>query len=36
MLKYFEVVLNIFESSNMLEVTESWLGYSGKFSWNTQ
>ena len=32
-LKYFEVMLNIFESSYVKEVVESWLVYVNKFSW---
>ena len=32
MLKYFEVMLEIFEFSHMKEIVESWLLYANKFS----
>ena len=32
MLKYFEVMLNIFEFSHIVEIGESWLVYVNKFS----
>ena len=36
MLKYFEVMLEIFEFSHMKEIVESWLVYANKFSWIIQ
>ena len=36
MLKYFEVMLSIFEFSHVKEIVESWLGYVNKFSWVIQ
>ena len=36
MLKYFEVMLNIFEFSYEKEIIESWLVYLNKFSWIIQ
>ena len=36
MLKYFEVMLEIFEFSHMKEIVESWLLYANKFSWIIQ
>ena len=36
MLKYFEVMLNIFEFSHVKEIAESWLVYVSKFSWTIQ
>ena len=32
-LKYFEVMVNIFEMSHVLEIAESWLVYTHKFPW---
>ena len=34
MLKYFEVMLNIFEFSDVEEIIESWLVCVNKFLWN--
>ena len=36
MLKYFEVMLNIFEFSNVKKILEPWLVYLNKFSWIIQ
>ena len=36
MLKYFKVMLNIFEFSHVKEIVESWLVYAKKFSWIIQ
>ena len=36
MLKYFEVMLNIFEFSHVNETVESWLVNINKFSWIIQ
>ena len=33
MLKYFEVMLNIFEFSHVKEIVESWLVYVNNFCW---
>ena len=35
-LKYFEVMLNIFEFSHVNEIVKSWLVYENKFSWIIQ
>ena len=35
-LKYFEVILNIFEISWVWENVESWLVYANKFFWIAQ
>ena len=36
MLKYFKVMLNIFEFSHVKEIVESWLVYLNKFPWIIQ
>ena len=36
MLKYFKVMLNIFEFFHMKEIGEWWLVYVNKFSWIIQ
>ena len=36
MLKYLEVMLNIFQFPHAKEIVESWLVYRNKFSWIIQ
>ena len=36
MLKYFDIMLNMFEFSYVKEIVESWLVYLNKFSWIIQ
>ena len=35
-LKYFAVMLNIFETFHVLQIVESWLIHANKFSWITK